>query len=176
VLRPETPESSLAPRLCAAGIQPSAQRLAIGAYVLFTEDHPSAEEVLAKMSQRERGHLGSGGRPSSSGLPMISRATVYNTLNLFVQKGLLRELIIEEGHVVFDPRLDVHHHFVDTSTGRIFDLPVGSVPLGPMQGLEDFLVQEVQVVVRGTLRAKSGVAQGEGARARMSLGRRAGRR
>lgn len=170
MLRPETPESSLAPRLCAAGIQPSAQRLAIGAYVLFTEDHPSAEEVLAKMSERERGQLG------SSGLPMISRATVYNTLNLFVQKGLLRELIIEEGHVVFDPRLDVHHHFVDTSTGRIFDLPIGSVPLGPMQGLEDFLVQEVQVVVRGTLRAKSGVAQGEGARSRMSLGRRAGRR
>lgn len=129
---------SLSERLIAAGIQPSAQRLAIGEYVLFTEDHPSADEVLSRMAEKGRG------------ISMISRATVYNTLNLFVQKGLLRELIIEEGHVVFDPRLDAHHHFVDTKSGRIFDLPTSSVPLGPVTGLDEFVVEEVQVVVRGT--------------------------
>lgn len=131
---------TLSERLTAAGIQPSAQRLAIGEYVLFTEDHPSADEVLDKMGEE------------ASGISMISRATVYNTLNLFVEKGLLRELVIEEGHVVFDPRLDAHHHFVDTSSGRIFDLPTGSVPLGAVTGLDDFAVEEIQVVVRGTRR------------------------
>jgi Fe2+ or Zn2+ uptake regulation protein len=64
----------LSERLLAAGIQPSAQRLAIGEYVLFTEDHPSADEVLMKMAEKGRG------------VSMISRATVYNTLNLFVEK------------------------------------------------------------------------------------------
>ena len=88
---------------------------------------------------------------------MISRATVYNTLNLFVEKGLLRELIIEEGHVVFDPRLDAHHHFVDTHTGEITDVPSEAVPIGPLSQLEDFEVDEVQVVLRGTRRpSKSG--------------------
>ena len=54
---------------------------------------------------------------------MISRATVYNTLNLFVERQLLRELYIAEGVVVFDPKLETHHHFVDDATGRIHDVP-----------------------------------------------------
>lgn len=168
--RPEQ-QVSLSERLVAAGIQPSAQRLAIGEYVLFTEDHPSADDVLLKMT-------GSGSRIS-----MISRATVYNTLNLFVEKGLLRELVIEEGHVVFDPRLESHHHFVDTKSGRIFDLPPGSVPVGPLTGLDGFVVEEVQVIVRGTSRelpadAACSLAQSSGPRKprlRSRFGQRPGR-
>ena len=57
------------------GIQPSAQRVAVAEYVLHTERHPTAEQVLAGVRAR---------------FPRISRATVYNTLNLFVEKGLLR--------------------------------------------------------------------------------------
>ena len=94
--------------LRAHGIQPSAQRLAVGAYVLDTDEHPSAEEVLRQAKAR---------------LPMISRATVYNTLNLFVQKGLLRELVLAEGRSVFDCNLTLHHHFIDDETGAIHDVP-----------------------------------------------------
>jgi Fur family iron response transcriptional regulator len=107
---------------------------------------------------------------------------VYNTLNLFVEKGLLRELIIEEGHVVFDPRLDAHHHFVDVKSGQIFDLPVGAVSLGPLTGLDDFVVEEVQVVVRGTRREAPVVSvcpdsqpsRRRAARTRSRFGRRPG--
>lgn len=53
------------------GIQPSAQRVAVAEYVLATDEHPSADQVFAKVS---------------SNFPMISRATIYNTLNLFVEK------------------------------------------------------------------------------------------
>ena len=70
------------------GIQPSAHRVAVGEYVLTTTDHPSADRVWAKVRQR---------------FPMISRATVYNTLNLFVEKKLLRELHLAPDSVVFDP-------------------------------------------------------------------------
>src|SRR5882757_1554377 len=86
------------------GIQPSAQRVAVADYVLATEEHPSAEQVWARVKER---------------FPMLSRATVYNTLNLFVEKGLLRELVLAEGSVVFDPKLDAHHHFIDDTTGAI---------------------------------------------------------
>jgi len=73
------------------GIQPSAQRVAVAEHVLDTDQPPSADEVWQQVR---------------AGFPMISRATVYNTLNLFVDKGLLRQLRIGDGNVVFDPRTE----------------------------------------------------------------------
>jgi Fur family iron response transcriptional regulator len=117
-----------------AGIQPSAQRLAVADYVLTTKDHPSADEVLERVQAR---------------FPMLSRATVYNTLNLFVDKGLLRQLVLAEGRVVFDPRLEPHHHFIDDVTGVIEDVPWSAVRVGGVSRLEDYDIREYMVVMRG---------------------------
>jgi Fe2+ or Zn2+ uptake regulation protein len=122
-------------KLRAAGIRPSAHRMAVADYVLSTDEHPSAEQVMARVSER---------------LPMLSRATVYNTLNLFVEKGLLRQLVLSEGSVVFDPNLDRHHHFVDEATGRIEDVPWDAVQVGDVSRLEGMRVREYMVVMRGT--------------------------
>jgi len=122
-------------KLRAAGIRPSAHRMAVADYVLSTDEHPSAEQVMARVSER---------------LPMLSRATVYNTLNLFVEKGLLRQLVLSEGSVVFDPNLDRHHHFVDEATGRIDDVPWDAVQVGDVSRLEGMRVREYMVVMRGT--------------------------
>jgi Fur family iron response transcriptional regulator len=81
---------------------------------------------------------------------MLSRATVYNTLNLFVEKGLLRQLVLSEGSVVFDPNLERHHHFVDEATGRIEDVPWDAVQVGDVSRLEGMRVREYMVVMRGT--------------------------
>lgn len=116
------------------GIHPSAQRVAVGEYVLSTEDHPSADEVWARVQKK---------------FPMISRATVYNTLNLFEKKGLLLALVIAEGKIVFDPRTDQHHHFVDESSGRIYDVPWGALRVENVEGLRGFKVRDYQVVLRG---------------------------
>lgn len=120
--------------LKSAGISASAQRLAVAEYVLFTDQHPSAEEALRHVQKM---------------LPMVSRATVYNTLNLFVKKGLLQSLVLAEGHVVFDPNLAPHHHFVDDATGEISDVPLDCVHVGPVQNLPGIEVRQVQVVLRG---------------------------
>ena len=116
------------------GIQPSAQRVAVADYVLFTDEHPSADRVFAKVRKV---------------LPVLSRATVYNTLNLLVRKGLLRELVLAEGKVVFDPKLERHHHFVDEATGRICDVPWEALEVRKVTDLEDYDVSEYQVVLRG---------------------------
>jgi Fur family iron response transcriptional regulator len=116
------------------GIQPSAQRLAVAEYVLDTAEHPSAEKVFARVSGT---------------LPMISRATVYNTLNLFVRKGLLRQLVLAEGNVVFDPKLEPHHHFVDDATGEIHDIPWEALDVRRVESLRGVDVREYQVVLRG---------------------------
>ena len=116
------------------GVQPSAQRLAVAEYALLTDEHPSADEVLARVQ---------------ASFPLLSRATVYNTLNAFVEKGLLRQLVIAEGRVVFDPNLEAHHHFIDDETGRIEDVPWESVKVGDVTRLKGYAVREYMVVMRG---------------------------
>lgn len=80
---------------------------------------------------------------------MISRATVYNTLNLFVEKGLLRQLVLAEGRIVFDPHVAPHHHFVDDETGAILDVPWEALDVRKVESLEGIDVREYQVVLRG---------------------------
>lgn len=116
------------------GIQPSAQRVAVADYVLYTTDHPSADQVWAEVKRT---------------FPMLSRATVYNTLNLFTEKGLLRELVLAEGKVVFDPKLEPHHHFLDEETGEIVDVPWNALDVRRVHQLNGFDVHEYQVVMRG---------------------------
>lgn len=120
--------------LQAHGINPSAQRVAVAQYVLHTDEHPSADDVWTRVR---------------TNFPQVSRATVYNTLNLFVEKGLLRQFILTEGRVVFDPNTNDHHHFVDEETGRIHDVPWDAVQVSNVPKLEGFDVREYQVVMRG---------------------------
>lgn len=123
------------------GIPPTAQRVAIAEYALHTTDHPSADQVWVRV----RG-----------GLPVLSRATVYNTLHLFVRKGLLRQLVLAEGRVVFDPQTAPHHHLVDEQTGVIHDVPWGAIEVRNVHALAGYEVRDYQVVMRG--RAVSGRA------------------
>ena len=103
-------------------------------YVLHTDEHPSAEQVWTQVRNR---------------FPMLSRATVYNTLNLFARRGLLRQLVLAEGRVVFDPRVDSHHHFIDEESGRIHDVPWGALQVRNVESLRGLDVREYQVVMRG---------------------------
>jgi Fe2+ or Zn2+ uptake regulation protein len=116
-----------------AGIQPSTQRVAIADFVLHTDTHPSADQVLLETQKR---------------LPTVSVATIYNTLHLFVEHGLLRTLELSAGHTVYDPCMAPHHHFVDDQTGRIHDVPLDAVSVRH-QPLDGFDIREVQVVLRG---------------------------
>ena len=135
------------------GVQASAQRLAVARYVLHTSDHPCADEVFSHVRR---------------GFPTLSRATVYNTLNLFVDRGLLRQHSLKEGRVVFDPNLARHHHFIDAETGEIHDLPWDALDVSGVDRVEEFEVEEFQVVLRGRRRenrhrgsSRAAVSEGE---------------
>lgn len=120
-----------------SGIQPSAQRVAVGDYVLHTHEHPSADLVWKRVRER---------------FPWISRATVYNTLNLFVEKGLLLRLNLSEDSVVFDPITETHHHFIDEKSGTIHDVPWDRVQVCNIESLREFEVHDYQVVMRGSVK------------------------
>lgn len=115
-------------------IQPTPQRIAVVEYVLQSKSHPSADDVLSYARKK---------------CPTISRATVYNTLNLLVERGLLGMQTIREGAVVFDPNLERHHHFVDNETGAIYDIPWDQLEVKGKEKLKDFEVVEFQVILRG---------------------------
>ena len=124
-------------RLAACGIQPTPQRIAVAEYVLNTADHPTADEVWTKVRDR---------------CPTLSRATVYNTLNLFAEKGLLKTQPLKEGVVVFDPHVTPHHHFIDDETGKVYDIPWEAVKVTGEKTLRGLDVREYQVVLRGRKR------------------------
>ena len=121
-------------RLEAHRIQPSAQRLAVAEVVLDNAEHLSADEIWSRAQRR---------------IPQISRATVYNTLTTLVERGLLRSLVLTEGRVVFDPKLERHHHLIDDETGLIHDVPWGAVEVRGAASLPGFDVAEWSVVLHG---------------------------
>ncbi|MFO1077374.1 MAG: transcriptional repressor [Planctomycetota bacterium] len=140
-MQPQSPDYLAA--LERHGIRPSAQRLAIATFVLGTEEHPSAELVWSRVR---------------AVFPMVSRATVYNTLQLFVEKGLLRALTLAEGCTVYDPNVLPHHHFLDTASGGIRDVPWTALTVagvGELAAAEDLEVEAFSVVLRGRRRGGS---------------------
>jgi Fe2+ or Zn2+ uptake regulation protein len=118
-------------------IRPSAQRVAIARVVLATADHPSADQVWERVKVD---------------FPMVSRATVYNTLNLFVAKGLLQSLTLAPGFTVYDPKTEPHHHFLDDATGAIHDVPWDALDVSRVEDLRDYEVRDYSVVLRGRRR------------------------
>jgi Fur family peroxide stress response transcriptional regulator len=118
-------------------IQPTPQRIAVVEHVLKSRKHPTAEAVLEEARRK---------------CPTVSRATVYNTLNLLVDRGLLTTQLLKEGTVVFDPNVKSHHHFIDEETGDIYDIPWDQLEVKGKGKLKGFNIREYQVIMRGTRR------------------------
>lgn len=124
-------------RLKEAGVQPTAQRIAICRYVLCQADHPTADQVKDWADKN---------------FPKMSLATVYNTLNLLVKAGLLHELRLPHSDkVIYDNNLSPHHHFLDEKSGELFDLSQEDVEVSAKLK-KPFRVSQVQVLLRGTLK------------------------
>jgi len=130
----QTDTQQIATLLRERGIQPSAQRVAVARYVLFTREHPTADRVWDEVKKD---------------FPVISRATVYNTLNLFVDKELLQSPQLDDGAAVFDANTSPHHHFVDLETGEVADIPIDQLRVEGVDELDGFDVDSFTVVVRG---------------------------
>ncbi|HTX17445.1 MAG TPA: Fur family transcriptional regulator [Bacteroidota bacterium] len=116
------------------GIQPTPQRVAIVDSVAGSTAHPTADEVYASARRR---------------CSTISRATVYNTLSLLVDRNILRTQILKEGTVVYDPNVARHHHFIDDESGTIIDIPWDKLVVKGKENLHGLEIRDFQVVLRG---------------------------
>ena len=121
-------------RLRQAGILPTLQRMAVADVLLNAPVHMTAEQVLVAARQRLSG---------------LSRATVYVVLQLFVRRGLLKELPMDGAATVYDSNTRPHHHLYDVDTGEVADLPEGDLQvLGVDQALGGRELAGVDVIVR----------------------------
>jgi len=120
--------------LVARGVLPTAQRIDIALMILARPQHLSAEQIIGVIR--------------ASGLK-ISKATVYNTLNLFCERGLLRTVDVDPTRQFYDSSTSAHHHFYNVDTGELTDIPVESVALNVNSALPPGTEQAgVDVIVR----------------------------
>ncbi len=106
--------------LTSHGIHPTAQRIRIAEVLLSREQHLSAEQVIRLLAR--------------DGL-RVSKATVYNTLNLFADKGLLKALCFDRERGVFDSNTLPHHHFHIEGSGELIDVPPAAIEFAKFPAL-----------------------------------------
>jgi Fur family peroxide stress response transcriptional regulator len=103
--------AALAKRLTDSGLRPTPQREVVFKIILEKRDHPTADEIFARVK---------------SEMPTISLATVYNCLETLVSCGLVRQVNLERGATRYCPNLHEHAHFHDETTGQIHDVDLPS--------------------------------------------------
>ncbi len=96
--------------------------------------HFSADQVLSTLRTSGR---------------RISKATVYNTLNLFSRQGIIRELAVDPSRLMYDSTTRPHHHFYNADTGELIDIPPSEVRLPKLPSLPRATTAEsVELIIR----------------------------
>lgn len=139
----EAAETRLSRVLRDRGQRVTPQRLAIARGVRELDRHSTAEAVFAHVSEQ---------------LPGVSLPTVYATLELLEELGLVRRVATETGTAVYDPRTEDHHHLVCRRCGEIIDVdaPVDRGRVLTAARAKGFAADDAQVVVSGLCAACRG--------------------
>ncbi len=119
-----------------AGINATAQRVAIYRYLKTHLTHPTVDEVFLALR---------------TDMPTLSKTTVYNTLKLFYEKGLVYQLTIDDVEVRYDAETVYHGHFLCRRCGRIYNVTLP--PHDAMkEDLNGFDITDCEVNFRGICR------------------------
>ena len=120
--------------LLGCGISPTPQRVEVAALLLERTQHLSADQVLARLTESDA---------------PVSKATVYNTLGLFAERGLVREVMVDATKVFYDSNTSPHHHFFNIDDGTLLDVASDDVvidhlpaaPAGTQTDSVDFVIR-----------------------------------
>ena len=105
----DTESITLAQRLTDSGLRSTPQRGVVYQVILAKRDHPTAEEIFARVKAL---------------MPTISLATVYNCLETLVQCGLIKQVNFVREPTRYCPNLHEHAHFHDEKSGEIHDVEI----------------------------------------------------
>ena len=116
------------------GIRPTQQRVKVAQVLLAAPVHLTAEQLLGTLRQS----------PSR-----VSKATVYNTLKLFVDHGLVRQMHLDPERCVYGSRIASHHHFQNLATGEMIDIRTDEIAFSRLPALPAGTeIDSVEVVIR----------------------------
>jgi Fe2+ or Zn2+ uptake regulation protein len=114
-------------------VKPSYQRLKILEYLMKNRDHPSVDTIFQALCGE---------------IPTLSKTTVYNTLSLFAEMGIVTSLTIVNNELRYDLLKEPHAHFQCAECKRVFDIPMED-NLFFTSSIEDHRVEEIQVTLKG---------------------------
>ena len=115
-------------------IHPTLQRVLITRLLFSRCAHLSAEDVFRLVNTEGR---------------QVSKATVYNTLGLLAEKGVVREVIADPDRIFYDPNTQPHHHFFDVATGQLTDISADQIQVSGLPPLPvGAQLEGVDVIVR----------------------------
>ena len=115
------------------GIKPSYQRIKIFEYLYHTGSHPKVDTIYKALA---------------SEIPTLSKTTVYNTLNLFIEKNIVNMVTIEENETRYDADVSVHGHFKCDLCSEVTDFEADVVGMHTSLG-GNYRISQRDIFFRG---------------------------
>ncbi len=115
------------------GVVPTTQRLIVFQHLEESKTHPTADDIYKALKRR---------------YPIFSRATVYNTLFIFKEAGIIQELTLDKREIHYDPIPSPHHHFYCKVCKEILNIAI-SCPVAKKREINGHKVEDVQSTFYG---------------------------
>ncbi len=120
--------------LSKAGISITPRRIEIAAILLEKIQHLSADHIRRELKTSDMA---------------VSKATVYNTLGLFVARGVIRELIVDGTRTFYDSNPTPHYHFYNSDESTLTDFPSDDAEINNLPRLPaGTVLDSVDLVIR----------------------------
>ena len=117
------------------GLRITPQRFAVYANLLSRSDHPTVEHIFEDLNQD---------------FPIASKATIYSSVQVLSDVGLIQEVLLEEGISRYDANMKKHHHFHCSRCGAIEDIPLNQFETLNLEKLRPGLKpKSYEITVRG---------------------------
>lgn len=125
-------------KLLEKGVQPTLQRIALCRYILCDADHPSADDIYAWAQKN---------------MAKISQATVYNTLGILVNSGIIRAFKFSHtDKLVYDCNTTDHFHFFDEKNNRVLDIEAEAVKIS-FDLPKKFKIKSMDILFKGEVKS-----------------------
>lgn len=114
-------------------ISPSVIRINVYQYMFDNDEHHTVDEIYKNIIDK---------------IPTLSKASVYNTLELFLDKGIVKQVRLDSNTSYYELKKENHSHFICEKCGEIHDIPEQTLNL-KSKGLEDFKINKVDILMKG---------------------------
>lgn len=118
----------------------------------MTRRHSKKREQILEVLKKEHGALSA--NEIHTKLPEIDLATVYRNLEYFTNEKIIKKLQLGTQEARFEYQHEPHHHAICSECERVVHFTAPDEKILTLLGIKDFIVDEMEVTVRGTCKNK----------------------